>query len=125
MESLKGRRVLVVEDEALVAVLIEEALTSAGAAIIGPFAAVAPSLAAIAAEPPEVAILDLNLAGESSLPVAAELVARGVPIIFASGYGAAGLPPKYRERPMLAKPYDPAELLLALVSLLEGPHHAT
>ena len=124
MESLKGRRVLVVEDEALVAVLIEEALISAGATIMGPFSAVAPSMAAIAAEPPEVAILDLNLAGESSLPVADDLVARGVPIIFASGYGSAGLPPRYRERPMLAKPYDPAELLLALVSVLEAPQRA-
>lgn len=124
MESLKGRRVLVVEDEALVAVLIEEALTSAGATIMGPFSAVAPSMAAIAAEPPEVAILDLNLAGESSLPVADDLVARGVPIIFASGYGSAGLPPRYRERPMLAKPYDPAELLLAVVGVLEAPQRA-
>jgi len=119
MEPLTGRRILLVEDEALVAMLIEEALSNAGAAMIGPFSAVGPALAAILAERPELAILDLNLAGESSLPVADDLVARGVPIVFASGYGAAGLPPRYRQRPMLAKPFDPAELILTLVHLLD------
>jgi DNA-binding response OmpR family regulator len=120
VDSILGRRVLLVEDESLVAMLIEEALLDAGAIMIGPFAAVAQALAAIAAEPPELAILDLNLAGESSVPVADDLVARGVPIIFASGYGAAGLPPRYRTRPMLAKPFDPAELILTLMRLSEG-----
>ena len=94
-EPLLGRRVLLVEDEALVAMLIGDALSDAGAVVIGPFAAVAPALAAIADMPPELAILDLNLGGESSLPIADDLVARGVPIIFASGYGNAGLPPRY------------------------------
>jgi len=78
-EPLLGRRVLLVEDEALVAMLIGDALSDAGAVVIGPFAAVAPALAAIADMPPELAILDLNLGGESSLPIADDLVARGVP----------------------------------------------
>jgi DNA-binding response OmpR family regulator len=119
-EPLLGRRVLLVEDEALVAMLIGDALSDAGAVVIGPFAAVAPALAAIADMPPELAILDLNLGGESSLPIADDLVARGVPIIFASGYGNAGLPPRYRASPMLAKPFDPAELIVKLAALLDA-----
>ncbi len=119
-EPLLGRRILLVEDEALVAMLIEDALINAGAVMIGPFGAVAPALAAIAADPPEFAILDLNLGGESSLPVADDLAARGVPIVFASGYGTAGLPPRFRARPMLAKPFDPAELITTLMTLSEA-----
>lgn len=127
MEPLLGRRVLLVEDEALVAMLIGDALSDAGAVMIGPFSAVAPALAAIAATPPELAILDLNLGGESSLPIADDLVSRGVPIVFASGYGTAGLPPRYRATPMLAKPFDPAELIVRLAALLDGvqPHNCS
>lgn len=103
--------------------LIAEALADAGAVLVGPFAAVAPALAAIEAVSPELAILDLNLGGESSLPIADDLMARGVPIIFASGYGSAGLPPRFRAKPMLAKPFDPAELIVKLAALLDGVQH--
>jgi DNA-binding response OmpR family regulator len=119
-EPLAGRRVLLVEDEALVAMLIEDALDSAGAVMLGPYAAVAPALAAIPEALPELAVLDLNLAGESSLPIADELAGRGVPLVFASGYGQAGLPPRFRGRPMLAKPFDPAELIAVLAALWEA-----
>jgi DNA-binding response OmpR family regulator len=119
-EPLAGRRVLLVEDEALVAMLIEDALDSAGAVMLGPYAAVAPALAAIPDALPELAVLDLNLAGESSLPIADELAGRGVPLVFASGYGQAGLPPRFRGRPMLAKPFDPAELIAVLAALWEA-----
>jgi DNA-binding response OmpR family regulator len=119
-EPLAGRRVLLVEDEALVAMLIEDALDSAGAVMLGPYAAVAPALAAIPEALPELAVLDLNLAGESSLPIADDLAGRGVPLVFASGYGQAGLPPRFRGRPMLAKPFDPAELISVLAALWEA-----
>jgi DNA-binding response OmpR family regulator len=111
---------LLVEDEALVAMLIEDALDSAGAVMLGPYAAVAPALAAIPEALPELAVLDLNLAGESSLPIADDLAGRGVPLVFASGYGQAGLPPRFRGRPMLAKPFDPAELISVLAALWEA-----
>jgi DNA-binding response OmpR family regulator len=110
---------LLVEDEALVAMLIEDALDDAGAVMIGPFAAVAPALAAIPEARPELAVLDLNLGGESSLPIADDLALRGVPLVFASGYGQAGLPPRFRNRPMLAKPFDPTELIAVLTTLWE------
>ncbi len=117
MTRLTGRRVLVVEDEALVAMLVEDALLDAGASVIGPAATVAEALALLERETPEAAVLDLNLAGETSTPVADALAARGVPFVVATGYGADGLPAGHAEVPVLAKPYDPDDLTAALSRL--------
>ena len=116
MTRLTGRRILVVEDEALVAMLVEDALLDAGAEVIGPAATVAEALSLLdgTATPPHAAVLDLNLAGETSTPVADVLVARGVPFVVATGYGASVLPPGHAKVPVLAKPYDPDELTTAL-----------
>ncbi|SDB15918.1 response regulator [Belnapia rosea] len=114
MTRLNGRRVLVVEDEALVAMLVEDALLDAGALVLGPVATVAEALALLERDMPDVAVLDLNLAGETSTPVADALAARGVPFVVATGYGADGLPPGHAEVPVLAKPYDPDDLTTAL-----------
>lgn len=114
MTRLNGRRVLVVEDEALVAMLVEDALLDAGAVVIGPVATVVEALALLERELPDVAVLDLNLAGETSTPVADALASRGVPFVVATGYGADGLPPGHAEVPVLAKPYDPDDLTSAL-----------
>ena len=116
MSKLTGRRILVVEDEALVAMLVEDALLDAGAAVLGPAATVAEALALLDREPtpPDAAVLDLNLAGETSTPVADVLAARGIPFVVATGYGASGLPSGHAHVPVLAKPYDPDELTAAL-----------
>ncbi len=117
MTRLSGRRVLVVEDEALVAMLVEDALLDAGAEVVGPVATVAEALQLLKGRLPEAAVLDLNLAGETSTPVADELARRGVPFVVATGYGADGLPPGHANVPVLAKPYDPADLTAALARL--------
>ena len=117
MTRLTGRRILVVEDEALVAMLVEDALLDAGAAVIGPAATVAEALALLERDAPHAAVLDLNLAGETSTPVADVLAARGVPFVVATGYGADGLPHGHSDVPVLAKPYDPDELTAALSRL--------
>ena len=114
MTRLNGRRVLVVEDEALVAMLVEDALLEAGATVLGPSATVAEALALLQTETPDVAVLDLNLAGETSTPVADALAARSIPFVVATGYGADGLPPGHAKVPVLAKPYDPDDLTAAL-----------
>jgi CheY-like chemotaxis protein len=114
---LRGRRILIVEDEALVAMLVEDALLEVGCRIVGPAATVAEALALLEREMPEAAVLDLNLSGETSAPVADALVRQGVPFLVASGYGVAGLPPAHRGVPVLAKPYDPDELTAALARL--------
>jgi CheY-like chemotaxis protein len=114
MTRLTGRKILVVEDEALVAMLVEDALLDAGAEVIGPAATVAEALRLLQAARPDAAVLDLNLAGETSTPVADVLAAAGVPFVVATGYGADGLPPAHAAVPVLAKPYDPDELTATL-----------
>ncbi|MBR0683499.1 response regulator [Roseomonas eburnea] len=113
-------RVLVIEDEALVAMLVEDALLDAGFGVIGPARSVSEALALLAREEPAAAVLDLNLGGETSLAVADALVARGVPFVVATGYGPAGLPAAHRHVPVLPKPYDPADLTAALEKLCAG-----
>jgi CheY-like chemotaxis protein len=114
MAKLTGCRILVVEDEALVAMLVEDALLDAGATVIGPAATVAEALVLLKAGPPSAAVLDLNLAGEASTPIADALTALGVPFVVATGYGAEGLPEGHAAVPVLAKPYDPDELTAML-----------
>ena len=111
------RRILVVEDEALVAMLVEDALLDAGFAVIGPARSVSEAMALLAAEVPAAAVLDLNLGGETSVSVADALAARGIPFVVATGYGAAGLPAGHKHVPVLPKPYDPADLTAALERL--------
>ena len=114
----QGARILVVEDEALVAMLIEDTLSDAGYRVLGPAATVADALALLAAERPDGAVLDLNLGGETSLPVADRLDAEGIPFLICSGYGASGVPPRHGGRTVLPKPYDPGELLRNMATLL-------
>lgn len=115
--SLEGLRVLVVEDEMLVSMLVEDMLADFGCAVVGP----APDfdLAMRLANTAEIdaALLDVNLAGRPIFPVADALRARGVPFAFASGYGAAGLEEGHREAPILQKPFRQADLERALNSL--------
>lgn len=105
-----ARRILVVEDEALVAMLVEDALLDAGFGVMGPAATVDEAMALLARERPDAVVLDLNLAGETSTPVADVLAQRGIPYVIATGYGASGLPSGHQHAMVLAKPYDPAEL---------------
>lgn len=117
MTGLVGSRILIIEDEALVAMLVEDALMDAGCAVIGPASDVEGALRLLAESTPDAAVLDLNLGGETSAPVADALAGRGVPFVVATGYGAAGLPARHRGVPVLAKPYDPAELVALLTGL--------
>lgn len=113
----EGRKVLVVEDEALVAMLVEDALIDAGFGVLGPAATVQEALSLLLRETPDAVVLDLNLAGETSTPVADALAARGIPYVIATGYGASGLPAGHQHAMVLAKPYDPTELTTMLSRL--------
>jgi CheY-like chemotaxis protein len=117
--GLKGRRILVVEDEALIAMLVEDALLDAGADVLGPAATVEEAIALFESGNPEAAVLDINLAGQASTPVADMLADHGVPFVVATGYGAAGLSERHRGVPVLAKPYDPQELVETLVRICQ------
>ena len=115
---LQGLRVLVVEDEYLVASLIEEMLGSAGCVVSGPIARLAEALDVAGREPCDAALLDINLKGERVYPVAELLSRQNVPFIFLTGYGGGALPGEYSARPLLSKPFRIAELLGALSDLV-------
>jgi CheY-like chemotaxis protein len=115
---MQGKRVLVVEDESLVAMLVEDLLAELGCTVSGSPATVADALAAVAGGGFDVALLDVNLAGERVDPVADALVACQVPFAFASGYGAAGVPAAHADAPIIAKPFRLQDLAQALASAL-------
>lgn len=105
--GLAGRRILVVEDEPLVAMLQEDMLTDAGCEVLGPAATVAEALALIAEGRVDGAILDVNLGFEPVYPVAVALEALGTPFVFVSGYGHHGVEEPHRARAMIQKPFRP------------------
>jgi PAS domain S-box-containing protein len=119
-DDLAGRRILVVEDEPLIAMDVEERLLAAGCSVIGPAANPATAQRLIAESAPDAALLDSNLAGHSVGVLAAELRRRGIPFAFATGVGRDSLPEGFEEAPLLAKPFGTAELLAMVRSLLAG-----
>jgi CheY-like chemotaxis protein len=113
-----GRKVLVVEDEMLVAWLLEDMLVNLGCTVIGPAANGNQALAMIEANVIDVAVLDINLNGEMSYPVADALATRGVPFVFVSAYDKDRMLDAYRAIPVLQKPFHRAELSAVLARLL-------
>lgn len=106
MDGLAGKRILVVEDESLVAMLIETILEDLGCTPVGPAASIDEGLVLVQkGEVIDAALLDVNVAGRQVFPVAEALAARGVPFVFSTGYGEAGLPDEWRGRPTLQKPF--------------------
>jgi DNA-binding response OmpR family regulator len=116
--GLAGLRVLVVEDEAMVAMLIEDALIDLGCEVIGPVAGVAAALDLLEAEAVDAAVLDVNLGGEKVFPVADRLAESGTPFLFSTGYGVVGIQERHLDRPVLQKPYDTGRLGAALSAAL-------
>ncbi|MCW2286284.1 DNA-binding NtrC family response regulator [Rhodoblastus acidophilus] len=113
-------RVLIVEDEALVAFALEEMLGDFGYEVIGPAPNVQAALKLVGAEKIDAAILDVNLGGETIEPVAEALAGGGVPFVFTTGYtSASALPPNFKDRPSLNKPYQPEALRDAVARLLK------
>jgi CheY-like chemotaxis protein len=109
-----GLRVLLVEDEILVAMLLEDMLAELGHTIIGPVARLDKAIEMARSEALDLAILDVNLNGKEAYPVAEALDMRGIPLVFATGYGTGGLRPPYRNRPTLSKPFLRRDLVQAL-----------
>lgn len=113
------RRVLVVEDEYLVAMLVEEMLEGFGYEVAQVAATLEAALNAATNASFDVAILDINLNGNPSAPVAEVLTARGIPFIFATGYGSAGLDNRYAGTPTLQKPFYEDDLKQVLGVIFE------
>ena len=117
--NLSGRRILVVEDEMIIAMLLEDMLADLGCEVIGVASRVAMALAMIENGTPfDAAVLDVNLNGEKSYPVAAALAARGVPFAFSTGYDGRGMDREYSRIPVVQKPYCKADVERTLLDLL-------
>ena len=118
--ELTGRRVLVIEDEALIAMLLEDQLAELGCEIAGVAARFDDALEKATALAFDVAILDVNLSGKESFPIAEALRARGMPFVFATGYGATALPETLRSVPIVRKPYQLQQLAVVLRAALDA-----
>jgi len=111
------RRILVVEDEMLIGMLLEDMLADLGHEVAAVIPRLKDALAAVGRETFDLAILDVHLHGESAFPVADALVAKNIPFVFATGYGERGLPETYRGRPVLQKPFAKDDLERVLKTL--------
>src|SRR5262245_2624674 len=118
MSQLRGRHILVVEDEAAIAIDLAQLLADHGATIVGPIGTVPEALSAIASLQLDCAVLDINLGGESVRAVAEALAKAGVPFVFVTGYSSERVPRQYGDRPVLQKPYNASQLVATLASVI-------
>lgn len=118
--GIEGRRVLIVEDESLVAMLLETILEDMGCAPVGPASTVEEGVRLVQTEAElSCALLDVNVAGTTVFPVADALKARGVPFVFSTGYGEGGLPDEWRGHPTIQKPFTEATVREALFTAMD------
>jgi CheY-like chemotaxis protein len=121
MKGLEGRRVLVVEDEALIAIDIVTMLEEFGAIVCGPAPTLTAAVQTAETASVDVALLDVNLARQPVWPVAEILRRRCIPIIFMTGYASFNFPSQFAECTRLEKPVLPERLALELDRCLHGP----
>ena len=117
MSVLAGKRILVVEDEALIAIMVADMLAELGATVIGPAPTIAKGVALAEAETIDAALLDVNVRDERIDPVAEALRKRGIPMVFATGYGARALVDGSAAA-TIDKPYTQQTLAKALAEIL-------
>jgi two-component SAPR family response regulator len=120
MTPLAGIRVLVVEDEGTVAMLIEEMLQELGCEVVASVARLATARDVASTLEIDLAILDVNLAGERVFPVAEILRDRHIPFLFSTGYGASGLPNEFNGYQVLHKPFSEGDLQRKIALTLQG-----
>jgi CheY-like chemotaxis protein len=108
--ALAGKRILIVEDELLVALMIEDFLIDFGCTTIGPCGTVETALQAVETAALDFALLDVNLSGERVYPVAEALAERHIPFLFLSGYGDEAIPPGHTDWKVCAKPFKGKDL---------------
>lgn len=118
IQALSGRRILVVEDESLVAMLLETILEDMGCTPVGPASNVDEGLVMATDEALDAALLDVNVAGRQVFPIATALKARGVPFVFSTGYGEGGLPDEWRGHATVQKPFTEAAIRQALMKIM-------
>lgn len=118
---MDGKRVLIVEDEALLALEIGAMLQECGMTPIGPSSCSEDALRLIHEQPIDCALLDLNLQGESTEPIAAALSSRAIPFAFVTGYGRDEIPAPFRNAPLVMKPFAAPKLIDTVLGLADRP----
>ncbi|HXC90864.1 MAG TPA: response regulator [Stellaceae bacterium] len=118
--GLQGFRILVVEDEFLVATLIQDILETAGCVVSGPIPRLAEAVSAAEVETCDAAVLDINLGGHRVFPVAEILSRRQIPFVFVTGYAVDSLPGEHHGRPTIRKPFSNQELVNTVASLMNA-----
>jgi DNA-binding NtrC family response regulator len=114
-DALSGKKILVVEDEPLVALLVVDILQEAGCNVVGPAYNVSSALKLFETDSPDAAVLDINLGNDqTSGPIADVLERAGVPFIYVTGYGTAALRTQDRHKPRVDKPFEKHNLLRTL-----------
>lgn len=118
--NIAGRRILVVEDERLIALDVQDILEGWGCTVLGPVATTAAALQLIEDDRPDVAILDVHLDGETSEQIADALRVQGHPFLVMTAYQRSHLPDALADAPLMCKPVDERKLLRELSTLLSG-----
>jgi len=122
--ALSGLRAFVVEDETLVAIFLEDLLEELGCTVVGSAGQVPRALCLIEALQPDIAVIDINLAGEEAYPIASALCRQRIPFIFATGYGDGRVHPDWRHCPVIQKPYHKTDLQRAMTQALASSINA-
>lgn len=117
-DALRGRRLLVVEDEAMICMLLEDMLEDLGCILVGTAGNIAQALSAVESKQFDAAVLDLNLNGQQTTFVAEALRAKDIPFIYATGYGSPALRAEFESQTVLTKPFTQSQLESALRGLL-------
>lgn len=112
-----GKRVLLAEDEPIIAMSVEDLLADLGCTVVGPAFSAEAAIRYASDEHLDAALLDINMGDSTSFPIASLLHARSVPFCFASGYGPSGAPAEFDDVPVLTKPYTREALVAALTEL--------
>jgi DNA-binding NtrC family response regulator len=121
---LTGCKILIVEDEAPIALNLATAVQQAGGIVVGPVASVAGAHTAMADDRLDGALLDIRLRDETSFPLADVLAVLNIPFVFVSGLSRALMPYTHRERPLFDKPYESTEVISALARLIKAARDA-
>ena len=120
MDRLRGRTILVVEDETLIALDVARSLEAVGCAVVGPVSTVADALSKLNSTAIDAAVLDVNLQAEKTIPVMDALIAGRVPFMIVTGYTRDTLPSRFQGTPYLGKPFSPMDLVLTLDGALRS-----
>jgi CheY-like chemotaxis protein len=118
MTECSGVKVLVVEDEGLVAMMIERMLEDLGCEVVASVAHISKAMVVAGEADIDLALLDVNVAGAPVFPIADILRARGIPFIFSTGYGASGLPREFSGHQVMSKPFCEDELRQKMALML-------